>query len=67
MNKQATAADFQKWEAQGKKMTDAELNYAIADCLEAAACKLDETYYLDQAFTFGDERRRRAEKARKNS
>jgi hypothetical protein len=66
MNKPTTAADFTKWEAQAKKMTDAQLDYAIKDCREAAACKLDETYYLDQAYTLGDERRRRADKARKN-
>jgi len=60
----ATPADFAKWEAQAKEMTDAELLYTVRDCQQAEAAMrgwnpVKEGYYSDQASTFGMELTRR--------
>ena len=67
IRRHATAADFQRWEAQAATMTDAELQHAAADCraVEALWRGVDgmvEGFYSDQAATFGDELRRRRQR-----
>lgn len=48
--------DFTAKEAKAKTMTDAELSYAITDCLQ---CKVDEGYYMDEASVYQQELARR--------
>jgi transposase-like protein len=60
----ATAADFASWEAKAKVMTDAELLYSARDARAAAEAMrgwnpIAEGRYDDEAFTYGDEIRRR--------
>ena len=60
----ATAADFARWEAKAKAMTDAELLYSARDARAAAEAMrgwnpVAEGRYDDEAFTYGDEIRRR--------
>ena len=60
----ATAADFSRWEAKAKAMTDAELLYSARDARAAAEAMrgwnpIAEGRYDDEAFTYGDELRRR--------
>ena len=60
----ATPADFAHWREQAEKMTLSELRFAAADCRQAEDAMrgwnpIREGYYADQAFTFGDEIRRR--------
>jgi hypothetical protein len=60
----ATAADFARWEAKAKTMTDAELLYSARDARAAAEAMrgwnpVAEGRYDDEAFTYGDEIRRR--------
>jgi hypothetical protein len=60
----ATAADFANWEAKAKVMTDAELLYSARDARAAAEAMrgwnpIAEGRYDDEAFTYGDEIRRR--------
>jgi len=60
----ATAADFANWEAKAKTMTMAELFYSARDARAAAEAMrgwnpIAEGRYDDEAFTYGDEIRRR--------
>jgi transposase-like protein len=60
----ATAADFANWEARAKIMTDAQLLYSARDARAAAQAMrgwnpIAEGRYDDEAFTYGDELRRR--------
>jgi hypothetical protein len=60
----ATAADFANWEARAKIMTDAQLLYSARDARSAAQAMrgwnpIAEGRYDDEAFTYGDELRRR--------
>jgi len=64
MTNHATAADFAKWEARAKSMTDAELLWSACDARAAAEAMrgwnpIAEGRYDDEAFTYGDEIRRR--------
>ena len=64
MTTPATAADFTRWEAKAKTMTDAELLYSARDARAAAEAMrgwnpVAEGRYDDEAFTYGDEIRRR--------
>ena len=60
----ATPADFAKWEAKAKAMTDAELLYSAHDARQAERAMrgwnpIAEGRYSDEACTYGDELRRR--------
>lgn len=60
----ATAADFTRWEARAKSMSDAELLYSAQDARRAAEAMrgwnpIAEGRYDDEAHTYGDEIRRR--------
>ena len=60
----ATAADFTKWAARAKDMTDAALCYSIKDCHQAAKAMagfnpIKEGYYRDEASTYHQELSRR--------
>ena len=60
----ASPADFARWEAKAKTMTDAELLYSARDARAAAEAMrgwnpVAEGRYDDEAFTYGDEIRRR--------
>jgi hypothetical protein len=60
----ATPADFARWEAKAKVMTDAELLWSARDARAAAEAMrgwnpIAEGRYDDEAFTYGDEIRRR--------
>ena len=60
----ATPADFARWEARAKVMTDAELLHSARDARAAAEAMrgwnpIAEGRYDDEAFTYGDEIRRR--------
>ena len=64
----ATAADFTRWEAKARSMTTAELLYSARDARQAEAAMrgwnpIAEGRYSDEASTYGDELRRRREKA----
>ncbi len=64
MTNHATAADFANWEARAKSMTDAELLWSARDARAAAEAMrgwnpIAEGRYDDEAFTYGDEIRRR--------
>jgi hypothetical protein len=62
---EATADDFSKWERQAKKMSIAELDFSIKDCIRAAEAMAThpapnkENFYRDQAATFSQEKRKR--------
>lgn len=64
----ATDQDFSRWEEIAKKYTNEQLEYAIADCRQAAGAMATlpspnkANYYLDQAHTFQDELNRREHK-----
>ena len=60
----ATARDFQLWARKAKQASIDSLNYVIEDCrLAAEAMGQDRPermgYYLDQMYTYADERARR--------
>jgi hypothetical protein len=60
----ATAADFANWEAKAKDMTTACLLWSARDARAAAHAMrgwnpIAEGRYDDEAFTYGDELRRR--------
>lgn len=64
MTNHATAEDFTRWEAKAKKMTIGQLIYAIKDCREAAEAMkyhnpVKSSKYMDECFTYADERTRR--------
>lgn len=70
INQHATADDFTKWTKAAKAATLDVLNYVVKDCREAAEAMRGwnaarEGYYADQAFTYSDERSRRARAAAK--
>ena len=67
IRRNATAEDFQNWEAYARTLTDAELIYAARDCRKVEAIwrghdPVVEGFYSDQASTYGMElsRRRKA-------
>jgi hypothetical protein len=58
IRRNATAADFQKWETLATSMSDAELLYAARDCRKVELLwrghdPMVEGFYSDQASTFG--------------
>lgn len=58
IRRNATAADFQKWETLAAEMSDAELLYAARDCRKVESLwrhhdPMVEGFYSDQASTFG--------------
>ena len=64
----ATAEDFRKWEEHAKTCSESSLRYIIADCRQAEKAMRGwnpdrESYYADQAFTYGDELTRRVRRA----
>lgn len=61
----ATAEDFANWEAKAKNMSDAALLWSARDARAAAKAMrgwnpIAEGRYDDEAHTYGDEIRRRA-------
>ena len=54
-----TAEDFKRWEQKAKKMSVAELEYAIADCISCIRLKIEEEKYSDEASTYRQELLRR--------
>ena len=68
----ATAEDFARWEERAKGMTDAELIGSARDARAAAKAMrgwnpIAEGRYDDEAFTYGDEIRRRIEQRRRDN
>ena len=64
MMNHATVEDFIKWETKAKSMSIAELFYSARDCRQAVAAMrgwnpIAEGRYSDEAYTYGDEIRRR--------
>ena len=60
----ATVADFDRWRLKAEAMTTAELYYSASDARRAAEAMrgwnpIAEGRYDDEAFTYGDEIRRR--------
>ena len=60
----ATPADFANWEAKAKAMSTAELIWSARDARQAEEAMrgwnpVAEGRYADEAFTYGDELRRR--------
>ena len=60
----ATAEHFAQWEQHSKTCDYHSLKYIVADCLSAAGNMkgwnpVKEGFYLDQAYTYADEIRRR--------
>ncbi len=60
----ATASDFTRWEEMAASMTDSQLLYSARDARAAAQAMrgwnpIAEGRYDDEAFTYGDELRRR--------
>lgn len=54
--------NFTQWsetEGRAKNMNLVSLAYAYGDCLAAAACGLDESYYHDEASVYSKELRDR--------
>lgn len=52
----ATAEDFTRWTDKAKAMTAAELDYAIKDAGQAAACDTPKSmYYRDEMLTYQQE------------
>lgn len=63
--KHADQHQFAAWAEKAARMSCAELNWSIADALAAAKAMqghdpIAENWYMDEAFTYADERRRRA-------
>lgn len=60
MDVHATAEDFSRWEEKAKKMTLAELHYAIKDAGEASRKGTSKAnYYRDEMLTYQAELNRR--------
>jgi hypothetical protein len=62
----ATAKDFSRWQEKARTMSDSELLYSAKDCRRAEEAMrgwnpVAEGRYADEAFTYGDEIRRRRE------
>jgi len=60
----ASVEDFLRWEEKAKKMTISELMYSARDCRKAEEAMrgwnpVAEGRYSDEAFTYGDEIRKR--------
>lgn len=69
MNEYATPADFQRWREHAATLSIAELLFVARDCRKAEQSMrgfnpVKEGYYADQAFTYGDELRRRQQSMR---
>jgi hypothetical protein len=64
MLKAATPQDFARWAEKARSMSDSELLYSARDCRKAEEAMrgwnpIAEGRYSDEAFTYGDELRRR--------
>ena len=51
--------NFTKVGAKAKRMSQAELEYALKDCVECVWQEIDEGYYSDEASVYRDELIRR--------